>query len=149
MILVLFLFKQKTAYDMRISDWISDVFSSDLTSSPTAPPSPSQSPPRKDRSTTGHINTTITVTTSAAREPLNHTVAALTAATPSQNQCHFASMRDQMNGIRSEEHTSELQSLMRISYAVFCLKKKNLDKLTSHNPSQYYITSSTKIRHDT
>src|SRR3546814_7458722 len=32
------------------------------------------------------------------------------------------SMRDAMN--RSEEHTSELQSLMRISYAVFCLKKK-------------------------
>src|SRR3546814_2279054 len=29
-------------------------------------------------------------------------------------------------GIRSEEHTSELQSLMRISYAVFCLKKKKL-----------------------
>src|SRR3546814_2427950 len=28
-------------------------------------------------------------------------------------------------GMRSEEHTSELQSLMRISYAVFCLKKKN------------------------
>src|SRR3546814_6803305 len=28
------------------------------------------------------------------------------------------------NGFRSEEHTSELQSLMRISYAVFCLKKK-------------------------
>src|SRR3546814_10189187 len=28
-------------------------------------------------------------------------------------------------GSRSEEHTSELQSLMRISYAVFCLKKKN------------------------
>src|SRR3546814_9011311 len=28
-------------------------------------------------------------------------------------------------GIRSEEHTSELQSLMRISYAVFCLQKKN------------------------
>src|SRR3546814_5191112 len=32
---------------------------------------------------------------------------------------------------RSEEHTSELQSLMRISYAVFCLKKKN--KHTIHN----------------
>src|SRR3546814_10748164 len=29
-----------------------------------------------------------------------------------------------MHGFRSEEHTSELQSLMRISYAVFCLKKK-------------------------
>src|SRR3546814_3611823 len=33
---------------------------------------------------------------------------------------------------RSEEHTSELQSLMRISYAVFCLKKKN----TEHNNNQ-------------
>src|SRR3546814_7137052 len=33
---------------------------------------------------------------------------------------------------RSEEHTSELQSLMRISYAVFCLKKKN------KNPHDYY-----------
>src|SRR3546814_7506297 len=32
--------------------------------------------------------------------------------------------------IRSEEHTSELQSLMRISYAVFCLKKKQKHKLT-------------------
>src|SRR3546814_4736980 len=30
---------------------------------------------------------------------------------------------------RSEEHTSELQSLMRISYAVFCLKKKKLNKI--------------------
>src|SRR3546814_3606444 len=30
-----------------------------------------------------------------------------------------------LDGKRSEEHTSELQSLMRISYAVFCLKKKN------------------------
>src|SRR3546814_8849782 len=35
-------------------------------------------------------------------------------------------MRDQVVAeLRSEEHTSELQSLMRISYAVFCLKKKN------------------------
>src|SRR3546814_8318978 len=32
--------------------------------------------------------------------------------------------RDPASGARSEEHTSELQSLMRISYAVFCLKKK-------------------------
>src|SRR3546814_5856569 len=30
------------------------------------------------------------------------------------------------HGVRSEEHTSELQSLMRISYAVFCLKKKKI-----------------------
>src|SRR3546814_12059733 len=33
---------------------------------------------------------------------------------------------------RSEEHTSELQSLMRISYAVFCLKKKHTNKLYDH-----------------
>src|SRR3546814_1760296 len=34
-------------------------------------------------------------------------------------------------GLRSEEHTSELQSLMRISYAVFCLKKKNKKQIKS------------------
>src|SRR3546814_5864913 len=34
---------------------------------------------------------------------------------------------------RSEEHTSELQYLMRISYAVFCLKKKNQTKSTTNN----------------
>src|SRR3546814_3726882 len=36
-----------------------------------------------------------------------------------------ARMDDADPAVRSEEHTSELQSLMRISYAVFCLKKKN------------------------
>src|SRR3546814_4973283 len=34
---------------------------------------------------------------------------------------------------RSEEHTSELQSLMRISYAVFCLKKKKIRRLLTYN----------------
>src|SRR3546814_2782624 len=49
---------------------------------------------------------------------------------------------------RSEEHTSELQSLMRISYAVFCLKKKNKkqkhinsNKHYSHTRHHNYITS--------
>src|SRR3546814_2103648 len=37
---------------------------------------------------------------------------------------------------RSEEHTSELQSLMRISYAVFCLKKKKIKK-TTHRKNTY------------
>src|SRR3546814_2135077 len=36
---------------------------------------------------------------------------------------------------RSEEHTSELQSLMRISYAVFCLKKKNTNNYNNHTNS--------------
>src|SRR3546814_7449257 len=50
------------------------------------------------------------------------------------------------NSNRSEEHTSELQSLMRISYAVFCLKKKtieteqkNITKHT-HQSHKYYTT---------
>src|SRR3546814_7190496 len=38
----------------------------------------------------------------------------------------FPSSRDSSAAIRSEEHTSELQSLMRSSYAVFCLKKKKM-----------------------
>src|SRR3546814_1116959 len=37
----------------------------------------------------------------------------------------------QIDHVRSEEHTSELQSLMRISYAVFCLKKKK-NKISNH-----------------
>src|SRR3546814_4438681 len=39
---------------------------------------------------------------------------------------HWPSGRSLLRPLRSEEHTSELQSLMRISYAVFCLKKKNI-----------------------
>src|SRR3546814_2085319 len=41
---------------------------------------------------------------------------------------------------RSEEHTSELQSLMRISYAVFCLKKKNQKKAKNRPPSSLKAT---------
>src|SRR3546814_10879480 len=39
---------------------------------------------------------------------------------------------------RSEEHTSELQSLMRISYAVFCLKKKNTETKSKQNSRTHY-----------
>src|SRR3546814_2155568 len=49
---------------------------------------------------------------------------------------------------RSEEHTSELQSLMRISYAVFCLKKKitqhNTQKSSQANTKNYYHDTSTR-----
>src|SRR3546814_3934323 len=45
----------------------------------------------------------------------------------------------QAKNIRSEEHTSELQSLMRISYAVFCLKKK-----TKHNKSRTHNLQQTR-----
>src|SRR3546814_1845753 len=42
------------------------------------------------------------------------------------------------SGVRSEEHTSELQSLMRISYAVFCLKKK---KEHTNQPTQRNVVT--------
>src|SRR3546814_5391748 len=45
--------------------------------------------------------------------------------------------------LRSEEHTSELQSLMRISYAVFCLKKKTID--TTRNILYIDYTAQTEI----
>src|SRR3546814_4266417 len=49
---------------------------------------------------------------------------------------------------RSEEHTSELQSLMRISYAVFCLKKKNKNKNIDIIISPtYYIKYETNAQH--
>src|SRR3546814_7039248 len=47
--------------------------------------------------------------------------------------------------LRSEEHTSELQSLMRISYAVFCLKQKKQQKDT-HTPTKHY-SKATKQSH--
>src|SRR3546814_6234587 len=57
---------------------------------------------------------------------------------PPRNNRHYV--------VRSEEHTSELQSLMRISYAVFCLKKKTTNKHiritnTIHNnrPNNYIL----------
>src|SRR3546814_2301940 len=45
-----------------------------------------------------------------------------------RHECQPTRPTDDRGGRRSEEHTSELQSLMRISYAVFCLKKKNNNK---------------------
>src|SRR3546814_6747421 len=47
--------------------------------------------------------------------------------------------------VRSEEHTSELQSLMRISYAVFCLKKKNNKKNNMNNTYRTHLTKEYRI----
>src|SRR3546814_10176866 len=110
---VFFFFKQKTAYEMRISDWSSDVCSSDLLAG-------------------GDI----------ARGKTDDLVVAMHGrAVRDVVYCDLVTRR---NGVgryelfarygstrldvasRSEEHTSELQSLMRISYAVFCLKKKKI-----------------------
>src|SRR3546814_6353349 len=57
--------------------------------------------------------------------------------------CMLATSLAMAPGVRSEEHTSELQSLMRISYAVFCLKKKKEQKashqITTNLNREYHI----------
>src|SRR3546814_1292757 len=61
-------------------------------------------------------------------------------------------MRNRAIAPRSEEHTSELQSLMRTSYAVFCLKKKTDDTNNSDNRSphvQLYTTTYSKTKLNT
>src|SRR3546814_2189297 len=88
---------------MRISDWSSDVCSSDLLLD-------------------HRIDGRGVLPAAGAVEWMAQFV---TAAWPGW---HVVEMRD-VRQMRSEEHTSELQSLMRISYAVFCLKKKNTNNI--------------------
>src|SRR3546814_10833942 len=124
-----FFFKQKTAYEMRISDWSSDVCSSDLGD----PARHDDRLPAGSRSIVhagvGHI---------AAKKPghlrlkfKQHLQRALRnlrliRGIGGKELATLNQMIDAGGHMvpRSEEHTSELQSLMRISYAVFCLKKK-------------------------
>src|SRR3546814_1803032 len=128
---VFFFFKQKTAYEMRISDWSSDVCSSDLINrgeyraddgaievdNPITPKPPRPSNPGKGRLTVDGMWGTST--TRRLQQVLG----------TSQDGTVSSQNRDW----RTEEHTSELQSLMRISYAVFCLKRKRL------NTTQYIL----------
>src|SRR3546814_2147502 len=58
----------------------------------------------------------------ARRDPRHHDVPAVPPEPAGDRPGAAAGVQD--HAVRSEEHTSELQSLMRISYAVFCLKKK-------------------------
>src|SRR3546814_10102839 len=107
--LCFFFFKQKTAYEMRISDWSSDVCSSDLRDDGLFY---RLLPERKGRlAAGGRFQVLAFSERERGRDARNW-----------GDDYPFAS--------RSEEHTSELQSLMRISYAVFCLKKKKIHKKT-------------------
>src|SRR3546814_1250482 len=66
-----------------------------------------------------------------ARLPRQRTDAGGTAQRPERvDRNGHRRIRTAQRRVRSEEHTSELQSLMRISYAVFCLKKKNNNHTT-------------------
>src|SRR3546814_5221720 len=116
MILVFF-FKQKTAYEMRISDWSSDVCSSDLSHSgrkrlPSNPPLILISRRIRIRA---RVNRRL-----GRPRRIRVKLAQRINQPPAPNPVIRLIGRIK----RSEEHTSELQSLMRISYAVFCLKKK-------------------------
>src|SRR3546814_5314948 len=128
--MIVFFFKQKTAYEMRISDWSSDVCSSDLRTTSarqalvicTAWLTPIEKIRNGTRIDIGSMPKPI-----SGRMPTSHSTGsrATTSATSvnrTERVYRYSSTRVMTN--RSEEHTSELQSLMRISYAVFCLKKK-------------------------
>src|SRR3546814_8174984 len=130
-------FKQKTAYGMRISDWSSDVCSSDLPAIAGVTKHARQ-PPRTTAVFTPFAR--IAPPLQSCRfclppEGASMSTAALDASkTPHRATAAFGWLGATLLAergrwplwlpVRSEEHTSELQSLMRISYAVFCLKKK-------------------------
>src|SRR3546814_998841 len=110
---------------MRISDWSSDVCSSDLNLEESEPASHLASPNPKSRTWTDMFMNSYQLrqTIRAAwHEPYNPQYAMILKV-PERFEA-IASLRTFATELRSEEHTSELQSLMRISYAVFCLKKK-------------------------
>src|SRR3546814_1326509 len=130
-----FFFKQKTAYEMRISDWSSDVCSSDLPQKAIRLP-PAEQPRRgapRGRTDRAHAVHVALVRRSGATPHGHRRVEqgrgaqqpGASGRLPSARSLSRPWLGEPANPRgRSEEHTSELQSLMRISYAVFCLKKK-------------------------
>src|SRR3546814_2062374 len=119
---------------MRISDWSSDVCASDLcalfTASFASVPAATLVIWRVRPRSTDPTDTTLVRVASDKAPSATELSAAANASGPSAMLEAPAAMLSVPSAIawspvRSEEHTSELQSLMRISYAVFCLKKKN------------------------
>src|SRR3546814_8839891 len=114
---------------MRISDWSSDVCSSDL---------PSAGRP-------AHARRLYREPMTAPAQPPHDSCTIRSVGTRSERisssgtelRSFETSSRPAMPVFRSEEHTSELQSLMRISYAVFCLKKKN-NKIRRPTTNDYH-----------
>src|SRR3546814_7981434 len=145
---LLFFFKQKTAYEMRISDWSSDVCSSDL------PRGVSDGAQRHAAAAVAHAGRRAPRGRAAARAhagrdppggraerarplslhhgcPLDPRARRDSRAAPRGRAACAGDQRAtvlvyhlHLHLLRSEEHTSELQSLMRTSYAVFSLKQK-------------------------
>src|SRR3546814_9994350 len=123
-------FKQKTAYEMRISDCSSDVCSSDLPDIAILIPQDGAdlTAPEIDYCTRhGASSPQLHSSPASPSEDLRTLCRALPVSDRGSSGLSLASgmTSRRRSSIRSEERTSELQSLMRISYAVFCLKKKN------------------------
>src|SRR3546814_6789671 len=112
---------------MRISDWSSDVCSSDLKRTSGGSDAWRSNPSTPDPRACIHRSLGIAVNNwSLAKNDIKTSQSELLAiaATGSSAISRMTPSTDLTASARSEEHTSELQSLMRISYAVFCLKKK-------------------------
>src|SRR3546814_4273923 len=111
---------------MRISDWSSDVCSSDLTRSTT---------PTRCR---WHRASSSTCKPPVATDPTSgrpgSRVGTKSVTDPALRRRRGQDSTPACRGLRyrSEEHTSELQSLMRTSYAVFCVKKIKQNKHAAH-----------------
>src|SRR3546814_6277967 len=149
-VIFFFFFKQKTAYEMRISDWSSDVCSSDLDrSQPREEPGVLRVDAGVDqpRGLFGQADAFVLGRFLGAARLQGRGGSRESARQGRRSAAHGRVARPVPRGSlcvdpcgdtgarhrlhprcrrawRSEEHTSELQSLMRISYAVFCLKKK-------------------------
>src|SRR3546814_15222047 len=86
-------------------------------------------PPRSTRTDTLFPYTTLFRSAVTQPEPLPRRKGGTFSSTEAVHSTRVSpKLIRQLPSARSEEHTSELQSLMRISYAVFCLKKKNKHK---------------------
>src|SRR3546814_9789282 len=117
---------------MRISDWSSDVCSSDLNAEP-------EPPDRELRQVVepvgaGEGNAVVRADGVGQAALLEQALKDRNDASPFHALEGFAGENEPRgvigDGQRSEEHTSELQSLLRISYAVFCLTKKTKQEQT-------------------
>src|SRR3546814_7189834 len=139
-----FFFKQKTAYEMRISDWSSDVCSSDLLElyvlrfekekmTLRVPTNKAEGVGMRKLSSDKTLKEALQVLTTkpkVKRTMWSRRAQEYEAKINSGDLVSIAEVtRDLFRADdRSEEHTSELQSLLRSSYAVFCLKKKKISQ---------------------